>query len=55
MVVSPGVTMLPLYASVLAHPMKPSYSFEQVGVTQPYSEGNILYREVVKKNTGKYN
>ena len=49
--------MLPLCASVLAHPMKPSCSFEQVGVTQPYSEGNItgpianiLYGEVVKKN-----
>ena len=50
------VTMPPLCASVLAHPMKPSCSIEQGGVTQPHSEGNItgpianiLYGEVVKK------
>ena len=48
--------MLPLCASLLAHPMKPSCSIEQGGVTQPHSEGNItgpianiLYGEVVKK------
>ena len=48
--------MLPLCASLHAHPMKPSYSIEQGGVTQPHSEGNItgpianiLYGEVVKK------
>ena len=35
------VTMLPLCASLLAHPMKPSCSIEQGGVTQPHSEGNI--------------
>ena len=50
--------MLPLCASVLAHTMKPSYSIEQGGVTQPHSEGNItgpianiLYGEVVKKKS----
>ena len=50
------VTMLPLCASLLAHPMKPLCSIEQGGVTQPHSEGNItgpianiLYGEVVKK------
>ena len=48
--------MLPLCASLLAHPMKPSCSIEQGGVTQPHSGGNItgpianiLYGEVVKK------
>ena len=48
--------MLPLCASLLAHPMKPLCSIEQGGVTQPHSEGNItgpianiLYGEVVKK------
>ena len=53
------VTMLPLCASLHAHPMKPSYSIEQGGVTQPHSEGNItgpiasiLYGEVVKKKEG---
>ena len=48
--------MLPLCASLLAHPMKPSCSIEQGGVTQPHSYGNItgaiakiVYRKVVKK------
>ena len=48
--------MVPLFASLLAHPIKPLYSIEQGGVTQPHSEGNItgpianiLYGEVVKK------
>ena len=50
------VTMLPLCASLLAHPMKPSFSIDQGGGTQLNSEGNItgpianiLNREVVKK------
>ena len=51
--------MLPLCASVLALPMKPTYfiqKIEQDVVTQPYSDdnitgpiANILYGEVVKK------
>ena len=51
--------MLPLCASLLAHPMKPSCSIEQDGVTQPHSYGNItrpiakiLYGKVVKKVAG---
>ena len=50
------VNMLPLCACLLAPPMKPSYSIEQDGVTQPHSEGNItrpiankLYGKVVKR------
>ena len=48
--------MLPLCACLLAHPMKPSCSIEQGGVTQPHSDGNItrpianiLYGKVVKR------
>ena len=40
------VAMLKLCASLLVHPMKPSCSIEQGGVTQPHSG------EVVKKKEG---
>ena len=50
--------MLPLCACLLAHPMKPSCSIEQGGVTQPHSDGNItrpianiLYGKVVKRSS----